>query len=167
MEEELTSPPGHRSSTFLGAIAFIAAAVWLANEYTDRSRERERICAYNRGLELEAARLRQQAQDAKAMAVALRDDPFLIEQRMRRTFGLVRPGDIEYKPVKVEFKRAASLTAERASSSLRSKICALLAINGKGLHHGRFVVLSCIFGMMGLVLMTMKGQKAKPGRDAG
>ncbi len=162
MEEEISDSISPRAASWLGAAAFVAAAVWLTHEYTRRSRELEKVQAYNAALRAQVERLRNEIQDLRNLAVGLQSDPFCIERRARETFGLMRPGERPYAPVKVVFQKPPA-HKPAPKPTLSNKMCELLTIGGGRFYENRFLALTIIFGLMGLLLM-LPGSKRTKGR---
>ena len=132
--------------------ALVGATVVLCRAYAHRARELDGARAYNAGLAAKLGRLRQDCRMLKALGVALRHDPVCIERRMRQTFGVIRPGEKTYAPVKVTFKRAES---PPPAAGGRSRLCQLLSPTRGDSQGDRSLLLTAVFGLMGVMLLTI------------
>jgi len=147
--------------------AFIGVSVWLCREMAHQARRVEAVQADNAALAARLARLQSECKMLRGLREALRDDPFVIEQKARHTFGWVREGEQSYTRMDVSFEPGPEPQA--AAPERVSPLDRVLRRFKIDRHTRRFYLLTGIFSVMGVVLVLGAakpgGAGSRPARD--
>lgn len=167
MDQEVT-PRAQRFVCSLALIsAFIAVSVWLCREMAHRARRVEAVQEGNAVLAARLARLQGECKMLHGLREALRDDPFVIEKKARRTFGWVREGEQSYTRGSVSLDAPPEPQAPDPAHT--SRVGRVLRRFKMDRHAWRFYLLTGIFSAMGVVLVlgAVKpgGAGSRPPRD--